>query len=98
MKSLNEILEQKQASKEWSRDIADRVLLTRRAKNRKAGFVALSLAVSFVVIGGAVSLHQKARQDSFKYVFDSALEEVLPQYDSSIIASAGINQKTIGSR
>ena len=85
MKNLNEMLDRIQESKDWSRQVAEKVLLTRRSKKRKAGFAALTLAVSFIVIGGAVSLQQKAKEDSFKYVFSSALEEVLPGYEADTI-------------
>jgi len=93
MKNLNEMLDQIQESKDWSRQIADRVLKARREKHRRTVVTTLTLAVSFIVIGGAVSLQQKAREESFKYAYNSALEEVLPQYDSSTIAVSDIEQK-----
>ncbi len=80
MNKLNEILDKNQSSREWSRSVADKVLSSRRKNSRRLAVSAAALCGFLVVLGGVYLLRPA---DSLRLTFNSAMEEMLPDYGSN---------------
>ena len=80
MNKLDEILDKKQTSKEWSRLVAGRVLSAKRKNSRRLAVSAAALCGFLVVLGGVYLLRPA---DSLRLTFNSAMEEMLPDYGSN---------------
>ena len=93
MKRLEEVLEEKQASSAWSRQMAGRVLAVRRARRKAYGVLAAAALVCFVTIGSLVTLQRAPKEESLKDIFSSAMEEVNPSSETSGMISLELGNK-----
>ncbi len=80
MNKLDEILDRNQSSKEWSSAVAGKVLSARRKNGRRLAVSGAALCGFLVVLGG-VYIFRPA--DSLRLTFNSAMEEMLPDYGSN---------------
>ena len=80
MNKLNEILDENQSSREWSRSVANKVLSARRKNSRRLIVSAAALCSFMAVVIGSYMLRPS---ETLRYTFNSAMEELLPDYGSN---------------